>query len=371
MHCLLALLAAAAALIGADAARPTWDQLSASYSYEQFLADFGKSSPASGEYEARRSLFQERLAAALQHNANPSSTWKRGVNHMSDWTESERKALRGGLRSQAAMRTSMLRRQPRQRPAEGIPASFDWRSKRGVVTPVKDQGHCGSCWAFASTAVLESHLAIQTGVYAELSPQNLVSCVPNPNNCGGYGGCAGSTAELAFAYVKEHGIASPYSFPYVSWPGDSNGTCAVTPASRAKPVANVSGHVTLPANEEAPLLEALVNHGPIAVSVAAMPWSDYESGVFDGCGLEGEGTDVDHVVVLVGYDEESLIIRNSWTPLWGESGYIRLKRTTSCGIDRTPQDGNGCAGGPNDIKVCGMCGVLSDTAYPVGTKLAR
>ena len=369
MRTYLALIAAAVALLGADAARPKWSELSENYSYEQYLADFGKAAPARSEYDARKARFEAQLAATLRHNADKTASWKRGINHMSDWSDSEHAALRGRLPSTWAIRAAHLNL-PSTRAPVGIPPAFDWRTK-GVVTPVKDQGHCGSCWAFAATATIESHLAVNTGVLAELSPQQLVSCVPNPHHCGGDGGGAGSTAELAYDYVKKAGIASAYSFPYTSWPGDSNGDCDVKPASRSKAFANVSGYQALAVNDEASLLEALVAHGPISVSVAASPWSFYESGVFDGCALQGSGTDVNHAVVLVGYDEESLIIRNSWTPLWGEDGYIRLKRTTSCGIDTTPEHGSRCDGGPTTVKVCGMCGVLSESSYPTNTGLAR
>ena len=258
------------------------------------------------------------------------------------------------------------------------PASLERRRRCHIATPLTrrpfplvacPQGHCGSCWAFASTAVLESHVAVRTGMLQELSPQQLVSCAPNPNHCGGTGGCQGSTAELAFEYVKAHGLASPYSFPYVSWTGANNGQCLSGP--QAKAAANISGHVTLPSNDEDALISALVQFGPVAVSVAAEPWHDYESGVFDGCATSGAGTDIDHAVVLVGYDEDSLIIRNSWTPRWGEEGYIRLKRTTECGMDKSPQDGVGCNGGPASVSVCGMCGVLYDTAYPQGAGLPK
>jgi len=355
----LALVAAAAV-----AAPPKWHQLSSSYSYEQYLVDYGKQAPRGGDYLARKSLFEGRLAEAMTHNANPAATWKRGINHMSDWLPQERKALHGfdagskNLRSTRAQDTSS---------AAALPKSFDWRTK-GVVTPVKDQGHCGSCWAFASTAALESHVAINTGVLEELSPQHLVSCMSNDNDCGGFGGCSGATADLAYAFVKQHGLASPYSFPYVSWAGNTNGTCYTD--DRANAAATVTGVVDIASNNETATLAALVANGPLAVNVAAIPWHDYESGVFDGCAMSGEGTDIDHVVVLVGYDEDSLIIRNSWTPRWGEDGYIRLKRTQACGDDKSPSDGVGCNGGPASVSVCGMCGVLYDTAYPQGAGLS-
>jgi cathepsin L len=360
------IFALALALAVASARRPRWFELSDSYSYDQYLRDFGKPAPTGDERTLRAELFSSRLQAALEHNAGPSS-WRRGLNHMSDWTDAERKRVRGyryrgeNRAGQEFMPTA---------DASSLPTSVDWRTK-GVVTPVKDQGHCGSCWAFASTAVIESHLAIDTGILAELSPQELVSCAPNYNDCGGFGGCDGSIAELAYQYVQENGLASPYSFPYVSWLGDTNGSCAVSPPTRLTPVANLTGFVKLPANNDVAIAQAVATVGPLAVNVAAEPWSDYESGVFDGCATSGIGTDIDHVVVLVGYDSESWIIRNSWTPLWGESGYIRLKRTTACGTDQAPQDGTGCNGGPSTVQVCGMCGVLYDASFPTGVRFAK
>lgn len=354
-------LAAAASVV--SAVLVPWTELSATMSYDEYLHAHGKSASSDAiEYNMRRSLFEQRLHQALEHNARSGATWKRGINKFSDWTVEERRAVLGGLRSSS-------RNMDTFQSSVKVPTSVDWRTE-GVVTPVKDQGHCGSCWAFASTAVLESHLAISTGVLAELSPQELVACAPNPKHCGGFGGCSGSTAEEAYEYVKKNGLASPYSFPYVSWAGDTNGTCAVTPASRAKPVANLTGYTVLPANDEAALIEAVATKGPVSVSVAAEPWFDYESGVFDGCSTSGSGTDIDHAVVMVGYDADSILIRNSWTPMWGEKGYIRLKRTTECGEDTTPGDGYECDGGPTSIKVCGMCGVLSDSVYPTGVTLS-
>ena len=91
---------------------------------------------------------------------------------------------------------------------------LDWRD-RGAVTDVKDQGQCGSCWAFAATAVLESHIAIETGTLFNLAPQEFVSCMPNPEKCGGTGGCSGATVDLAFDYaMKNGGIVQEYQMGY-------------------------------------------------------------------------------------------------------------------------------------------------------------
>ena len=137
------------------------------------------------------------------------------------------------------------------------------------------------------------------------------------------------------------------------------------------PVAKLQGYQTLPANELTPVMNALSSHGPLAINVDATAWDDYESGVFTGCDMTNP--DIDHVVQLVGYGTDSSssqdywLVRNSWSPSWGEDGYIRLARATSnppCGVDSTPQAGTGCNGGPANVTVCGSCGVLYSVSYP-------
>merc|ERR1711953_366370 len=116
-----------------------------------------------------------------------------------------------------------------------VPASKDWRDVDGVVTDAKDQGGCGSCWAFSAVETLESHLAIATGEPAPvLSPQQIVDCAPNPKHCGGTGGCQGSTQPLAFNYTMSAGITTEEDYPFMS----RTGTCQ---PSKAKAVAKNSG----------------------------------------------------------------------------------------------------------------------------------
>jgi cathepsin L len=153
---------------------------------------------------------------------------------------------------------------------------------------------------------------------------------------------------------------------------------ACTIPSSGSPVATIDGYVTLPFNNYTALMNAIATVGPIAVSVDASAWSPYESGIFDNCNQDQP--DIDHAVVLVGYGEESngskyWIIRNSWSPTWGEKGYIRIARTdneeTRCGMDTTPQDGTACEGETQAVKVCGTCGVLFDSAYPLKPSLVK
>jgi len=127
----------------------------------------------------------------------------------------------------------------------------------------------------------------------------------------------------------------------------------------------------LPENAYEPLLQALFERGPVAVSVGAGPWNSYVSGIFDNCSKDAV---VDHAVTLIGYGEDAALghkfwlVQNSWGSDWGEGGRIRLLRRDDeqeqCGTDRQPEMGTGCAGGPTDVKVCGMCGILYDSVVP-------
>ena len=137
-------------------------------------------------------------------------------------------------------------------------------------------------------------------------------------------------------------------------------------------VASISGYKRLPANDYGSLMKAIATVGPIAISVSA-GWRHYEEGVYD----DDCGATIDHAVQLVGYGkdkgDEYWLVRNSWGTSWGESGYIRIKRfgegKEPCGTDTHPSSGTGCDGGPSTMKVCGLCGIMSDSSYPTGASL--
>lgn len=353
------LLCAASYLIVVES-RTTWRHLERAayaYSFEAYCSEFNKTYPAE-EVPQRSLLFAKRLAEIQKHNTNTNSSWKMGVNQFTDMTLDEIGRFKGykkhtGDAPQAPDLTVAV---------EQLPDSVDWRTK-GVVTPVKDQGGCGSCWAFSSTEVIESHAAIASGKLEVLSPQQLVSCAPNPDKCGGTGGCQGSTQPVAFQYVETAGMTTDASYPYTA----RTGTCD---PDKVKPVVSIKSHVVLPLNDYSSLLKAVATKGPIAISVAA-DWFGYEEGVYDGdC-----GSTIDHAVTLDGYGSENgkdyWLVRNSWGAGWGEGGYIKLFRepNPSCAIDKSPEDGTGCAGGPATQKVCGICGMLSESSYVVGASV--
>eukprot|EP01065_Artemidia_motanka_P024044 TRINITY_DN286_c0_g1_i1.p2 TRINITY_DN286_c0_g1~~TRINITY_DN286_c0_g1_i1.p2 ORF type:complete len:390 (+),score=158.88 TRINITY_DN286_c0_g1_i1:72-1172(+) len=359
--------AAALLLLAAPAsafAKTSWRDLEMNpgYSFADYVKEYGKKYTPT-EWLKHEQVFLATLSRIRAHNADKSQTYKMGLNQFTDWSADEMKQMKGlhrGLRFASPPVESTV-----DVDVSGLPSAVDWREKKNVVTPVKNQGGCGSCWAFASTETVESAVAIATGKQFVLAPQELVSCAPNPQQCGGTGGCQGSTEPLAFQYVAGAGMVAESTYPYEG----VTGTCSKSKI--AKPIVGIKNYTRLPANDYGSLMKAVATVGPIAISVDAS-WGAYEEGVFTGnC-----GTTIDHAVQLVGYGTDSAsgldywLVRNSWGAGWGESGYIRLHRFGAgkepCGTDTSPQSGNGCKGGPKTIKVCGQCGMLSDSSYPTG-----
>lgn len=369
---LLSVLCMLAVACTATAKKVTWKELmERDYTFDEYLQHHGKKYARAAEHMKRKAIFERNLERIRTHNKQEDKTWKMGVNHFMDMTEEELKSYNGYKMNRPAYGTNPSSSLKNKKKIVDLPASVDWR-EMGVVTPTKDQGSCGSCWTFAAAETIESHLAISTGTLVELSQQELVSCMPNPKECGGTGGCFGATVELAFDYVKEKGMPTEWTYPYLSHEGDE-------PKCRnsTTPMASISGYVRLKENDYDDLMNAIATVGPVAISVDAGEWYLYEEGVFDGC--NATDPDINHAVQLVGYGTDIQygdywVVRNSWTPIWGEGGYIRVKRRSDegshCGIDTTPFDGTACKGDPDTVEVCGTCGILFDTAYPTGVKLA-
>jgi len=358
-----------AALVAVVAAKTRWHQLEG-YTFEHYKKEYGRTYATAAEHSRRQGLFEANLAAATKHNADSSKTWKEGVNHMSDWSEAEFGRLLGYNK---ALGYSQHVEGPPVDPSltgDDLPTAIDWRD-HDIVTAVKNQGGCGSCWTFGATETLESHWAKKTGALNVLSEQQILDCTPNPDECGGTGGCAGGTAELAYNKLTATGQTSEWLYPYTSIHG-KNYNCSWNPVA-APPIAKPTGYKKIAANQYLPLMTVIGTVGPVSISVEASHWSRYEEGLFDGCNQTNP--DIDHAVQLVGYGTEPTsgkdywLVRNSWSPQWGDAGYIKLIRTSSeesrCGTDLTPLDGTGCKNGTKTQKVCGTCGILFDNVIPL------
>lgn len=345
--------------------------------YKAFQSEFGvqRNHEGPAEFQVRVALFERRREEVRKHNAQPNPSWLAVVNKFSDYSESEFQAMLGHRHSQRGRAVgaspghvvSLLESMPQKNLAQTV----DWRSKLNISKTAKDQGACGSCWAVAAAGALETHAEMGGDNAPEVSYEELVDCVQNPHECGGSGGCKGATAELAFDYISKHGLGRKQD--YHGYQSHGDGTCK-PPSNRA---ITAQSFVRLPTNEQKPLEAAVAEHGPAVVSADGSSWASYGSGVFQGCQKDAV---INHAILMMGYGTDKAskhdywLIRNSWGPDWGEGGYIRLLRHKDtdkyCGVDHKPLEGVGCKGGPPTLPVCGMCGVLSDSAYPTGVALS-
>ena len=197
-------------------------------------------------------------------------------------------------------------------PTTGLPSSVDWRTK-GAVTPVKDQGNCGSCWSFSATGAMESLSFISGRGLPSLSEQQLVDC------SGSYGnyGCGGGLMDNAFRYVRDKGITTEKAYAYTATDQSCKATCGYY---------KISGYNDVPAGIDLQLAAA-INQQPVSVAVDASNFQFYSSGVFNYC-----ANSLNHGILAVGYTSSYWIVKNSWSAGWGESGYIRMSRGNTCGI---------------------------------------
>jgi cathepsin L len=351
-----------------EAKKTRWFELD-NYDFESYVKEHGKRYNSAEEYKMRRIIFEQKLEEIKKHNQDPTQSYKKGVNQFTDRTNEEfRRYLGYDMGMASASKAKKSESKFTYTATAPLPQAVDWRQNH-IVTPVKDQGECGSCWTFATAEVIESYYALQTGQLAVLSEQQILDCTPNPQECGGTGGCQGGTSEIAFEQIiKMGGLSSEWTYPYVSWSGN-NFQCQTTTGA-ITPVANLSGYVDLPSNQYDPVITSLATTGPLSVALDASAWSSYEYGVFTHC--NNSYPDIDHGVLLVGYGVDPQygpywLVRNSWTTGWGEDGYIRIQRSNPapCGTDLNPSDGTGCENGPSQVTVCGDCGILYDTSYPI------
>jgi len=257
-------------------------------------------------------VFADNLKTIEELNRlNPQATF--AVNKFADRTKQEMKAFRG------------LSVVPKDISTETVSDISDAKDSDWIAywSKVKDQGQCGSCWAFSATATVEARYHLSQSkktVETFFAEQQLVDCDKQSE------GCNGGLMDYAFDYLKTHAFCDEKSYKYTARDGKCKDTTCKGP--KVKSYTDIK--------DEAKLLDELV-HGPVAVAVDAETWSFYSGGILSNC-----GKDLDHGVTLVKYNskEKSVTIRNSWGAGWGEKGHIRL------------------AGGKN------TCGYASDASYP-------
>jgi len=273
------------------------------------------------EHNERFEIFKKNMDFAREFNQKGEYSFTMGVTVHADKTREEFEdwlKLTSGTKPRKEGTTRALFDMDT---AETAPSSMDWVS-RGAVTPVKNQGQCGSCWAFSTTGGVEGQNFLVNNKLSSFSEQELVDCAGADGNQG----CNGGLMDDGFDYVEQSGLCFESAYPYEG----TDGTCK---KSSCTAKVSVSSYTDIPQGNTAALMTASGTKGPISIAVDAnFFWQMYTGGIFDqSC----NPSKLDHGVLLVGYVEgQYWKVKNSWGGSWGESGYIRLKGTdaNTCGL---------------------------------------
>lgn len=306
--------------------------------WKEWKTDYGKSYETIDEEFSRFATFVDNMQTIAKWNTGDASSVTLRPNQFTDMTNEEYQKTMLGLKMPDDMDWPVIgsiEKAVEELHDPANPTSVDWEAQ-GKVTPVKDQGSCGSCWAFSTTGSLECRYAIAKGKLNSLSEQQLVDCDNNDS------GCNGGLMENALSYVsKEGGLCSESEYRYTG----RDGTCKAS--SCGTKYNHNSGYKTTTKDSESSL-ETAVAAGCVSVSVDAggVSWQFYSGGIMDGsC-----GTRLDHGVLAVGYgvsgSEKYWKVKNSWGTSWGEKGYIRICKACNKNGD------------------AGECGINKDDCYP-------
>ncbi|XP_059205363.1 procathepsin L-like [Centropristis striata] len=294
--------------------------------WEKWQMKHGKVYDDQMEVAYRRAVWEKNVRLVLRHNKEASAglhSFTMGLNHLADMTAEEVNEKLNGLKMEEPTRVRNYTFKDLS--GQKMPKSVDWR-KNGMVGPVRNQGMCGSCWAFSTMGALEAQMRRQTGALVTLSPQNLVDCSASNH------GCRGGYLSAAFRYViRNQGVDSENFYPYET----RDGPCRYSVEGMAGYCSDF--HDVPPGNERA-LQAAVATVGPISVAVNAMLQSFhfYKGGLYNEPNCDPNHRN--HAVLLVGYGSEDgqdfWIVKNSWGVEWGEGGYIRIVRNRNnlCGI---------------------------------------
>ncbi|KAH7653591.1 Fruit bromelain protein [Dioscorea alata] len=303
--------------------------------YEQWMVEYGRTHKTTEEKLHRFEIFMSNVQFIESFNAAGNHTFELGINQFADLTNQEFRAMHTGFKpfssNNKASKTPF-----KYANFTDAPESVDWRTK-GAVTPIKDQGQCGSCWAFSAVASMEGAAKLSTGKLISLSEQELVDC----DIKGDDQGCEGGLMDEAFKFIINNGgLNTEDKYPYTG----ADDSCDTKKA--ASHAAAIKSYEDVPANSEADLLKAVANQ-PVSVAIdAGGSFQFYSSGVYSD---KGCGNTLDHGVAAVGYGVTSngtkyWIVKNSWGEGWGEKGYVRMER------DIADQGG--------------MCGIAMAASYP-------
>jgi cathepsin F len=296
--------------------------------FQRFIKKYNKKYDSMNEYLARFQAFRQNLNKLAE---NGPQTYKTGITKFADMTQQEFAKTYLNLNFNAF---ALLNLNPvKVKVTNAAPDAFDWRDKN-VVSAVKDQGSCGSCWAFSTIANLEGLYALEKGVVKTFSEQLLVDCDTLDS------GCNGGLMELSFEWLKDNGgFMYESDYPYTG----KQQTCKQDSSKFVD--MKVTGYVKLGDGgaeefspvDEGEMKEFLYQTGPLAIALNATPLQLYFGGIVDLASWLCPTSGINHAVTVVGYGSESKdywIVKNSWGKSWGESGYFRIARgKETCGVN--------------------------------------
>jgi C1A family cysteine protease len=283
---------------------------SADMSWDEYKQQFGKVYNGDSEDEERAQIFESNKAMWGEHESGAIL----GATMFSDLTAEEFAALpiRG---FQAGAASGLPKVGVHEYLGEELAESVDWTTK-GAVTVVKDQGQCGSCWAFSTTGGLEGAWQISSGNLVSMSEQQFVDCSKQNS------GCNGGLMDYAFSFAEGTAVATEDSYAYTA----RDGSCKSS-FTTAIPQGGVTGYKDV--SNSASALQSALNSGPVSVAIQAdqSVFQQYTGGVItSGC-----GSNLDHGVTATGYDGNTINVKNSWGSSWGVSGYVKID-ASQCGI---------------------------------------